>query len=233
MLHDVRFVNGRHFAARVVAGILQCTANDLLGARDADRLDRDARLVAAGADGSVGRELVDRVDQLAGRRLGGLELDARVQVLGVLAHNHQIDGMVAEESPHTGIILARADAGEQAQFLAQVDVDAAEAGAHRRGDGGLQGALRTADARQGCVRQGRTAAGHHVQACLLNVPLDCHAGRLDTAARRLGQFRSDAVAGNQRYFVSHKRCYPVVRLRLTEITQANKRNDGRQRSDGV
>ena len=77
------------------------------------------------------RNPVDVVDQLAGRGLAGLELDAGVQVLGVLAHDHQIDGPLAEESPHAGIILARPDAGEQAQLLPQVDVDAAEAGADR------------------------------------------------------------------------------------------------------
>ena len=46
---------------------------------------------------------------------------------------------------------------------------------------------------------------HHVHARLLHVPVDLHAGGVDAAPRGRGQFRSHAVAGNQRHFVSHGR----------------------------
>ncbi len=81
-----------------------------------------------------------QLDQLGGLGLAALELDAGVQALGVLADDHQVDRHLAEEAPHALVLLAGANAGEQAELLPQMDVDAAEAGADRRGDGGLQGA---------------------------------------------------------------------------------------------
>ena len=178
------------FLRPLCAGVLEGVADDPLAAGDADRLDRDAGLVAAGADLPLRRNLVEIVDQLAGRGLARLELDAGVKVLGVLADDHQVDRHVLEEGPHAGVILARPDAGVQAQLLPQVDVDAAEAGAHGRGDGGLQGAAGAADALHRGLRQRRAQSGHHVHARLLHVPVDLHAGRVDAAPRGRGQFRA-------------------------------------------
>ena len=83
-------MNGRDLLATVLPGVLEGVAHDPLGARDADRLDRDAGLLAAGFDLPVRRDLVDIVDQFGRDRLAGLELDAGVQVFGVLADDHQI-----------------------------------------------------------------------------------------------------------------------------------------------
>ena len=91
VLHDVRLVDGRDLLAAVLAGIVEGAAHDPLGAADADRLDADARLVGLGLDLLVGRELVDELDQLAGLRLARLELDAGIQVFGVLADDDDID----------------------------------------------------------------------------------------------------------------------------------------------
>ena len=55
-------------------------------------------------------------------------------------------GTRVEEGADALVLLAGADAGEQAQGLPQMDVDAAEAGADRRGDRGLESALGAADA---------------------------------------------------------------------------------------
>ena len=52
-------------------------------------------------------------------RLAALELDAGVQVFGVLADDHQVDRHVLEEGADARVLLARPDAGEQAQLLAQ------------------------------------------------------------------------------------------------------------------
>ena len=46
-LHDVGLVNGRHFLASVLARVVEGELDDPLAAGDADRLDRDAGLVAA------------------------------------------------------------------------------------------------------------------------------------------------------------------------------------------
>ena len=63
-----------------------------------------------------------------------------------------------------------------------------------RGDGGLQGAARAADAFQDRLRQRRAQAIHHVHARLLHVPVDLHARRLHAPPGGRGQFRADAVA---------------------------------------
>ena len=222
MLHDVRLVNGRDLSSPIIAGVLECGANDSLGARDADWLDRYACLGVSRLDGSFRRKPVDAVDQFGSGRLGGLELDARIQVFGVFADDDQVDRSVTEKGPHARVVLARSNARKQAQFLAQMNVDAAEAGAHGRGDGGLQGTACTANAGHRGLGQGRAAPLHHVGARLLNVPVDRRAGCVDATACRVGQFRPYAVTGNQRHFVSHDLRYPAGRVQIAEAVQAIK-----------
>ena len=98
--------------------------------------------------------------------------------------------------PHAGIILARPDAGEQIELVPQMHVDAAEAGPDRRGDGRLQGTSRAADARQRFLRQGGAGLRHDIDARLLHVPIDFHAGGIDATPRRFGQIRSGSIASN-------------------------------------
>ena len=86
----------------------------------------------------------------------------------------------------------------------RVNVDAAKAGADRRGDRGLQGTAGAADAFQHAIGQRRARAGHHIDAGLLHVPIDFHAGGIDAHAGGLGQFGSGAIASNQGNFVSHR-----------------------------
>jgi len=114
VFHDVGFVHGRDFLAAVGPGVLEGIAHDPLAGGDADRLDRYAGFVAAGADFFVGRDPVDVVDKFPGGRLARLELYARVQILGVLADDNQVDRHAAEEAPHAGVMLARPHTGEQA-----------------------------------------------------------------------------------------------------------------------
>ncbi len=45
--------------------------------------------------------------------------------------------------------------------------------------------------------------GHHVGPASWTSHANRHAGGVDAAARRLGQLRSNAVAGDQRHFVNH------------------------------
>ena len=101
-------------------------------------------------------------------------------------------------------MLAGANAGEQAERLPHVDVEAAEARADRRGDGGLQRASGAADALHRGLGQRRARARHHVHAGLLDVPLNLHARSIDATPRRRGQFGPNAVAGNQCHIVSHR-----------------------------
>ena len=205
VLHDVGLMNGRHLAAVVLPRVLEGVTHDLLRARNTKGLDRHARLVAATLDLTVGGDLVDVADQLGGGRLALLELDARIKVFGVLADDHQVDGHFGEEGSHAGVVLAGPHAGVQAQLLPQVDVDAAEAGAYRGGDGRLQGTTGPPHAFHDGVGQRGAGSLHHVDARLLDIPVNPHAGGVDAAPRRLGQFRSHAIARNQRHLMSHAR----------------------------
>ena len=63
-------------------------------------------------------------------------LEARVEILGVLAHDDQID--VLEAARHAGQVLDRPQVGVEIERLAQPDVDAGEALADRRGHRPLQ-----------------------------------------------------------------------------------------------
>jgi hypothetical protein len=219
VLHDVCLVDHGDLLAAVVLGVLEGIADDPLRARDADGLDRHAGFVAAALDAAVGTVLVDIIDQRRGSRLARLELDARIEVLGVFADDHQVDGHVVEEAADAGILLARPHAGVQPQGLAEIDIDTAETRAHRRGDGGLQGTAGAADALEHGVGDRVAGAGHEVHARLLHVPMDIYAGGVNRAAGRFGQFRPDAIAGNQGYFVRHAtpRCSYQSRRRFNVV----------------
>ncbi len=170
---------------------------------DRDRLDRDARV---GADRLV-VELLDVGDQLGGLGLALLELAAEVEVLGVLADDHEVDLGLVEVGPDALVVLAGADAGVEVECLAEVDVDRAEAGADRRGDRGLERDLGPPARLDHAVGHGGADLGHDVDAGLLDVPVDGDAGGLDAELGGLGQLGTDAVAGDQGHFMGHgRRC---------------------------
>ncbi len=73
-------------------------------------------------------------DQLGGLGLALLELAAEVKVLGVLADDHEIDTVAGEEAADARVFLAGPDARVEVERLAEVDVDAPEAGADGRRD---------------------------------------------------------------------------------------------------
>ena len=102
--------------------------------------------------------------------------------------------------------LAGADAGVEVERLAEVDVDAAEAGADGRGDRGLEGHLGAAARFDHAVGDRGAELGHDVDAGLLLVPVDRDAGGLDAHLGGLGQLRPDAVAADERHFVRHRCC---------------------------
>ena len=146
---------------------------------------------------------LDPLDQLGRLRRALLELDAGVEVLGVLAHDDQVD--VVEAAADARIALARAHLRVQVELLAQRDVDRAEAAADRRRDRPLQRDAGLADRVEDVGRQ-RVAAVllHHVRAGLAHVPLELDAGRLENAPRRLCQLRPGAVAGDEDDPVRHR-----------------------------
>ena len=125
-----------------------------------------------------------------------LVLDAGVEVLGVLAHDHEVDVVEARADARVG--LARAHLRVEVEALAQADVDRAEAAADRRRDRALERDPVAPDRVERLVGQ-RVAAvrRHHVLARLADVPVELDAGRLEHAARRLGELGAGAVAGDE------------------------------------
>jgi len=95
VFHDVRFVNGGDFLPLVLAGIVRKHSGHPLAAAFAHRLML-TRFLGLGLDLLVGRELVNRFDQLSRVRLARLEFDARVEVLRVFADDDDIDADLAK-----------------------------------------------------------------------------------------------------------------------------------------
>ncbi|HVM68664.1 MAG TPA: isocitrate/isopropylmalate family dehydrogenase, partial [Gaiellaceae bacterium] len=98
-LHDVRLVHGRDLAAAVAARVIEGELDDLPCARLGDRLDRDPGVAADVPVAARG----EPVEQLVGVLGALLELDAGVQVLGVLAHDDEVDVLVARADARVGL----------------------------------------------------------------------------------------------------------------------------------
>ena len=139
-LHDVGLVDGRDLLAAELTGVVEGVLDDPPRALDRDRLDRDAGVVVDLAAREQALMIALQLQRL-GRVL--LELDAGVEVLGVLAHDDEVDVLVLR--PYALVALARAYAGVEVQGLAQSHVHAAEAGADGGRDRALDGDLVLAD----------------------------------------------------------------------------------------
>ena len=129
-------------------------------------------------------------------------LDARVEVLGVLAHDDQVDVLVARA--HAGDGHGRPQVGVEVELLAQGHVHAAEAGAHRRGDGALDGHPRVADRVEDLLGQRacRTCSMTSAPASTSTHSIGDAGGRHRLLGRR-HDLRSDAVAGDAGHSIRH------------------------------
>ena len=171
--------------------------HDALRGRHADRLDRDPRVLGNVALRFGADQFPQRFRPLA----SALEFDPGVEVLRVLAHDHEVDVLVA--GPDAGVGLARTDARVEIQLLAKGDVHAAEARPDRRRDRALETDLRQAERVEHPRRKRRSLFPEHVDARFLNVPLEPDARVLEDAPRRLGDFGPGPVARNQRDTIRH------------------------------
>src|SRR5438270_10141057 len=128
-----------------------------------------------------------------------LKLDARIDVVGVLAHDDEVE--VAAQVASTSVSLDRPDQGVEVEGLAERDVDAAEAAADGRRDRSLQRDLVLADRREHRVRERRAELGDRGLTCLLDVPLELDTGGFEDPNCRFADLRAHAVPRNQRYCV--------------------------------
>ena len=163
----------------------------------ADRLHGDA-----GAGGDLLRlQAVQLRDHALRLGCACFVLDPGVEVLGVLADDHQVDVVVARAHALEG--LARTKAGVEAELVAERDVDRAETRADRGRDRPLQRDLVRLHRRERLVRQRRALLLHDVDAGVADVPVERDSRRLEHAARRLGQLRAGPVAGDEGDTVRH------------------------------
>ena len=159
-------------------------------------------LCAAVGDGVVegvardplGRGAGDDLDALRRVRADAM-LDARVQVLGVLAHDDQIDVLVARlNALHRA---SRAEVGIQVERLAQGHVDGAEALADRRRDRALERDARLADRVEHVLGQRRAVDRDLGFAGIDGTPFEPEPSRLEHGRGRARKLRADAIARDQ------------------------------------
>jgi hypothetical protein len=187
----------RDVLSAVPSGEVEAEAHDPPRAGDRDGLHGDA--------GVRGNRVPDQALQLlpqpGGGRGASFELDALVQVLGVLPDDHEVHTGVA--SGHAGVVAGRAHRGEQIELLAEGHIDAPETRAHRCGDGALQRGPALTDGFQDAIGQGGAFPLDDVGARFLEHPVDVGAGGLDHTPGRDGDLRTDAVSWDQRDAVGH------------------------------
>ena len=177
--------------AAVLLRVLEGGLDDPLGAEHGDRLDRDAGLVAGRRVELVGEEAAQLLDLV--RAL--LELDARVEVLGVLADDHDV--RLGEARAHALVGLAGPDAGVEVELLAQRDVDRAVAGADRGGGRALDRDAALADRVEGAVGERVALRLVDVDPGVLEVPVELDAGGLEHSLRGLRELGPGAVARDE------------------------------------
>ncbi len=210
-LHDVRLRDAGDLAPAVRPRVVEGEANDALRRRGGDRLHRDARLERD----LLRLKRVHRLDDVRCVLAPGLVLDPRVQILGVLANDDDVDAVVA--GAHAGIRLAGAHARVQLEIVAQCDIHGAKAGTDRCRDRPLQRDAVALDRLERRVGKGRPRLVHDVDPGLLEIPVEVHARRFENASRRLGQLGARPVPGDQRDAVGHERGRSYLRTTETPV----------------
>ncbi len=189
-LHDVRLVDRGHLLPPVRDRVFERKARDPLRCETGDDLD------------ALRSVLADPV------------LDARVEVLGVLADDDEIHVLVARVDALDRLRWAKV--GVQVEGLAKGDVDRSEAFADGRRDRTLQGDLGLADGIENRFRERRPMDGNLGFAGIDATPLELHAGRVQDGDRGIGKLGPDAVTGYQRDCVGQRNL-------LAQITASAKR----------
>jgi hypothetical protein len=182
-LHDVRLVDGRHLSAPLPARVLE---GEL----------RDARR-------GLRRDDLDALDDARHDDV----LDARIQVLRVLTHDHEIEFRIprrhVRQRPHGPQVRV------EIERLAQADVDGGEALADGRRDRAFERDLVALDRFEEVGGQRVAELFQRLRARVVRLPLDLDARRLDDPHHGGGDFRPDPVARNECDSMFHKKLSAV------------------------
>jgi len=140
VLHDVALVDEGQRLPLVGDGVLDGRTDEPLGAGTGDGLDAQAHgggLLGAETDlfELLGEVRLDELERLEGDLRPGLEVDAGVDVLGVLAEDDHVDlAGILHGRRHAGEPLHGAEADVEVELLTERDVEGADAAAGRSGE---------------------------------------------------------------------------------------------------
>lgn len=195
-LHDVGFGDGRYRTAAVVNGIFEGVIGDAGSTFDGDWFDADTGGFGAGGDFLSAGDSINLADELFGDGFAGFEFDTGVEVFGVFADDYEVDVAGFEEGADTFVGFAGANAGVQTEFLAEKDVDAAEAFTDGSGDRGFECDAIGANGFEHAF--GDFAFGFDdFDTAFLDVPIDFDTSGFDTFAGCFGDFGADTITGEQ------------------------------------
>src|SRR6266550_942646 len=125
-----------------------------------------------------------------------VELDARIEVLDVLANDDQID--VTAWRGHARLGLRGSEVRVQVELLAEGDVDRAEARPELGRERALERDAVSPHGLERVLRERRAVLCHRGHADVVDIPLDLHTGRFDRTAGRRDDLRARAVTRNER-----------------------------------
>ena len=171
-LHDVRLVHGRDAFSAMAARVVE---REFRNARR--RLERDDL-------------------QALDHARHDLVLEAGIEILGVLAHDHEIHALIARGDRRN--VPDRPQVREQFQRLPQADVHARESAAHWRRQRPFERNFVSGNRFEQLRRQRRTVLGNRARAGQMRLPLDVEAGGFDDLYDHGGNFGADSVARDQR-----------------------------------
>ena len=124
-----------------------------------------------------------------------LVLETGIEVLGVLAHDDEIDVLVARR--HTRDVPDGTEIRKELERLAQADVHAGKPASNRRRQRPLERNLVARNRLEQCFRKRRAVLLDGGRAREVRFPFDIEAGGLDDLHDGVGDLRPDAVAGDQ------------------------------------
>ena len=187
----------RHAPATGGARVLEREPRDAPRAGHRDGLECHAGVLAE-RHAAQTRDLLAERGCLVGSRL---ELDPRVEILGVLAHDHEVH--VGVRGLDAGRGARGSHGGEEVEALPERDVGASEPGSDRRRDGALERDAGAPDGVEDAVGEDAPLGVEDAGAGGLLVPVEGDAGRLEDLARGRGDLGADAIPGDEGDGVAH------------------------------